>query len=213
MADQPPVHVPSMVRLRPTPICCSALRFSQVGLHYICDSHGIIPLQRNPSAGDTGDHRIHQVFYNRQRKAGSRLIIPAIQAVAALGGSEGGYRKGKDRKRKGLWQHEAGCVLTGLMRSAHFDHSRHIAVAFRAQADEQQIARLDRPGKIGYRHFMTAFSAPDVGEVQLSGLLRKSLPKLCRGSSEFRYRFDGHDFYAGVLRYYPSNGGFWHSNL
>ena len=49
MADQPPVHVPSMVRLRPTPIRCSALRFSQVGLHSICDSHGIIRFSENLS--------------------------------------------------------------------------------------------------------------------------------------------------------------------
>ena len=52
-------------------------------------------------------------------------------------------------------------------RSNIFNRSRHITMALRTQIDQQQVACFDRPGKIGNRDFMVAFSRQILFQFQI----------------------------------------------
>ncbi len=64
------------------------------------------------------------------------------------------------------------------------DHPRHIAVAFGAFADQEQVAALDGAAEIGDRCFETALAAPNVGQQPLADVARDGLPALAGGFGE-----------------------------
>jgi hypothetical protein len=68
-------------------------------------------------------------------------------------------------------------------------------VAFGALANQQQVAALDGAAEIGDRHFMTAPSAPDIGQQALADLGRDRFPALASWWGEIWKRFNTHGLF------------------
>jgi hypothetical protein len=70
--------------------------------------------------------------------------------------------------------------------STHFNEPRHLAMAFVARSDKQEVACFDRPGEIGDGDFMPTCPAPDVRKQLLLEVSGNACPQYCGRASELR---------------------------
>ena len=69
---------------------------------------------------------------------------------------------------------------------------RHIPVALRALAHQQQIALAHHASEVGDDRGIAAATTPDIGQKELPDISGNGLPQLGRRLCEVRDRFHGH---------------------